>query len=793
MPAKRKKPSHDALVRPPVARGLEAGAAAVDREANVIHGYSVIRKGMAKGHGFEIDDVMLDQVVEFGNKTVRGLKSRFGHPSMSSSAVGTTIGRSTTFRRDGDCVRADLEILDSAFDTPKGNLGDYTLNMAAEAPDLFGASIVFYNKPLYRLEEDGTPQLDDNGEPLPPLARLDTSLEKPLLASDVVDEPAANEEGMFGVEFADTVGLSAEMSSRVMQFMNQDDWQEKLPAFLAKIRDNEVAHGGDVAALDQLINLLTKKDSPAPKPPKVESSTAEEIVLNSETQTQKGDSAMTPEEMAAKAAADQAALDAASKKERDEAALEAKQNERARVTTLTALAGKIVGVTPEMLKTAIDSDVSVEQAAQQWSALELDKGSGAAAQSVTVVVDQFDNLNKGLTDSFCVRLGVERDPKTVADSRKSKYSGLSIQEAAREYLTAAGSHDAHLLKSADVWRQTMGSRRVQFGGNMAQGSGDFTAILSNTLRKVMYDKWQAAETTYQLWTGTGTLRDFKTNDIVKGTEFSDIAEVAEGDASKSGAFNDTYERVRLAKHGRQFSLTREAMINDDLNWFSRVPGKMMGSMRRYVNRRVYSYLFNARGANADFVGPTMLEDNVALFNLATHANYLALGTGAAIAEGTMNAAWIAFKNQTIPTGNPDGDAADYANVSPRYCIAGPRQTMAAAKLFGSVFYNTDAGDADGGYQITNIFGPNQPRSMTYIEEPMIDQLVTSTATYPWYLAASPEQMGTISVYTLDGESSPRASSRDSFVGDPEGQIWEILFDFEVGADDWRGMYLNTGR
>jgi hypothetical protein len=66
------------------------------------------------------------------------------------------------------------------------------MDLAEEAPDLFGMSVVFQGKHEEQLDEDGKPKKDAQGGRLPRLARLDR-----LFAADVVDEPAANPTGMF--------------------------------------------------------------------------------------------------------------------------------------------------------------------------------------------------------------------------------------------------------------------------------------------------------------------------------------------------------------------------------------------------------------------------------------------------------------------------------------------------------------------------------------------------------------------------------------------------------------------
>ena len=138
---------HRNTFRADVARGIQEGRAGIDKNNGIIYGFSVITKGEARGHGLEIDETTLDQVVELGAKASIGIKSRFGHPNMSNSAVGTFLGRAKNFRRNNGMVRADLYFDKTAYKTPNGDLAGYVLGLAESDPQAFGSSIVFDGEP----------------------------------------------------------------------------------------------------------------------------------------------------------------------------------------------------------------------------------------------------------------------------------------------------------------------------------------------------------------------------------------------------------------------------------------------------------------------------------------------------------------------------------------------------------------------------------------------------------------------------------------------------------------------
>lgn len=183
------------LHRSSFARGLETDSSKegiVDRNTKTIYGVAVATEGPALGHGMDLDQTFLDQVVEAGNGAKQGIKARFDHPNASSTSMGKAIGRFKSFRKAGSVVRADLHLLKSASKSPDGDLPEYLMELATEDPASFGTSVVFSGDAEHRLDEEGQPLKGPDGKVMNPVARLTK-----LFAADVVDEPAANPSGLF--------------------------------------------------------------------------------------------------------------------------------------------------------------------------------------------------------------------------------------------------------------------------------------------------------------------------------------------------------------------------------------------------------------------------------------------------------------------------------------------------------------------------------------------------------------------------------------------------------------------
>lgn len=140
----------------------------IDAEKSTIFGVSVITKGIAKGHDLIVDETTLAQVVRCGNGAKNGIKVKVGH----DSGVEEIVGRLTNFRIEEDKVLADLELLSSS---PRR---DFIFEIAQKTPEAVGLSIAFEGKPEAA-----------NGQQMARCTRL--------RSVDLVDEPAANPDGLF--------------------------------------------------------------------------------------------------------------------------------------------------------------------------------------------------------------------------------------------------------------------------------------------------------------------------------------------------------------------------------------------------------------------------------------------------------------------------------------------------------------------------------------------------------------------------------------------------------------------
>ena len=235
----------------------EQGVKQIDRDAGIIRGVRIVRMGEAKSHGVHLDGEFISEVVRLGNAAGQ-VKSRFGHPNMSSSAIGTYLGTFKNFSEKDGAAFADLHLDEVAKKAPQGDLHEYVLAMAESASKHFGNSIAFsHDGEQYVKDKEGNKRRivyertgifdfkvmveQEDGT----LEDYDTEKYSEevfikivhLHASDLVDDPAATE-SLFSTTAFDSDLLAAQVSNfldqhpEVWQFV--DKHPEKVAPFLRK-------------------------------------------------------------------------------------------------------------------------------------------------------------------------------------------------------------------------------------------------------------------------------------------------------------------------------------------------------------------------------------------------------------------------------------------------------------------------------------------------------------------------------------------------------------------------------
>ena len=402
--------------------------------------------------------------------------------------------------------------------------------------------------------------------------------------------------------------------------------------------------------------------------------------------------------------------------------------------------------------TAMFRDFDVESADE---AIVLGKSVEEARE---MVMDQLRARNKGVS----VTMGEAESDKFRAAAQDAVLmaAGIPVADA------APGAQELRGYSMVEMARESLrreSGSTVNFGDNMElaraaiNSTSTFPAIMSNLANKSVMVGFNEAETTYQVWAGKGSNRDFKEAARVALSEAGTLELVPEGGQFKQDSFGEASARTKVATYGKLFSLTRQAIINDDLGLFSKIATKYGSAAKRLVNKMVYAQL----------TGNVKMQDNVALFD-AKHGNVA--GTGEALSVKAIAKAITAMRRQKGITGEAT------LNITPKYLVVPPELEMTAYQIVNS----TAAVDGVN----SGVANPYKGRFIVVADAELTDPDA-------WYLVADATQHDTIEVTYLNGVETPRLETRQGF--DVDGIEYKVAFDCGVSALDFRGVFKNAGK
>ena len=469
-------------------------------------------------------------------------------------------------------------------------------------------------------------------------------------------------------------------------------------------------------------------------------------------------------------------LMAAHKKEIEEAKTEAAKDAKNRVKEIQARCRKF-NLPADFENALIDSDDTVEECIVKI----VDKIDLATIPPyVKMGKDDTEKFRSLVGTSLKIASGLEKDGKVIADIR-AQGSPTTLHATIRACLRQEGKLNPNKIDNLTAHDLALqGLRLAKMSIN--EGTSDFPAILADVANKALETGMVEEETTYQKWCGEGETKDFKTLNLVKLSNFGDLKTIGEGDNFERGRFSDKKETVAITTKGRMFNLSRQAIVNDDLNAFVMVPRAMVGAAQRGINTDVYDALASP------LTGPIMAEGggSIHLFDFSNHANILT-GTGATVP--TIASLGLMRKLlREIKMLAPEKSAkTQYTNAEAKYLITGTvNETIAQQLLLPVPTGNVIA--ATTPTSINPFIGTLQP-----VIDPYLGALLsTGGKANAWYLAASQTRIPTFMIYYLQGNRVPTIRNQPSEVGEALGIAWDIYFDWGIGLADWRGLVYCDG-
>lgn len=416
--------------------------------------------------------------------------------------------------------------------------------------------------------------------------------------------------------------------------------------------------------------------------------------------------------------------------------------ERLRISGINA-AVRAVSLDDKFATDLIERGVTLDQAREEIFN-ELSKRQSKSPTihygDVVTIVDENETRQQHMEEALLHRADPGKNKLTDGGRR---FVGLRLLDFARKSIESRG------VKTDGMYPMSIAERAFM-------ATSDLPIILSNVANKSLRAAYEAAPRTFTSWARRVTAPDFKTISRIFMSDAPKLEKVNENGEFKRGFVTEGQETYQLATVGKIIGLTRQAIINDDMSAFTRLPAMFATAAANYESDIVYSILT----ANA------ALADGYALFHASNHKNLTSSGT--VIGIDSLSVGRKQIRLQQTPQGVP-------MNLSPRYLIVPAALETVAWEHTSPNVFPTKSGDAN----------PFLGELVTVVESRL--DANSSTA---WYLAADTSQVDTIEYCYLEGNDGVYIETRQGFDGD--GMEIKARLDFAAKAIDYRGLYKNNG-
>lgn len=326
-------------------------------------------------------------------------------------------------------------------------------------------------------------------------------------------------------------------------------------------------------------------------------------------------------------------------------------------------------------------------------------------------------------------------------------SGVRVPHGSRELFDA-------IIENRFMNRQS--NRQIQAEGF---STVNLPGILGAVANKILLDAFTTIETTYDTLAEQSDFSNFHTYTMFRLDHLGDFQVVPPDGEIKHGRLSQSSYTNKLDTYGQMLTLTRQDIINDNMNAFRSLTVTLAKKARAAVEKA--------------FINAVM--ESVDSFYTVGQGNRL---TGA-LGITELAAAETAMASMVDANGDP-------IFATPRYLLVPPGLRSLADAFFLSELLQ-GATSSTRGQPATNIFrGRFQVFASPYLAAAGLDGSSATT----WYLLADPNVLPAFQVAYLDGRRAPTIETQDAEF-DTLGLSMRCFFDFGVGQLDYRGAVKST--
>jgi hypothetical protein len=365
--------------------------------------------------------------------------------------------------------------------------------------------------------------------------------------------------------------------------------------------------------------------------------------------------------------------------------------------------------------------------------------AGPASQDPEVIRD-------AMAEALAVRAMPGYQAAGGATGRHAEFLGWRPSEMVAELMRARGERN--------IPRDT-----AKLAERAFQTTSDFPLLLSAAANKMLLAAYAPANPTYRQIFLRRDFRDFKPHRHLRVGDFPNLVPLSESGEIQAGTMSESQELVTLTTFARRIRVTRPMLVNDDLGAFTDFAAMIGRRVADFENVTAYGLL---NGANGD--GPTLTTGATAVFATgAARANKASSGTALDLTNLAAGRAAV-MKQKTL-------DGLPISVGSSMTLLVGPNQELSARQLTVSV-QATQTSNA-------NVFSG--------FIQPLVEPLIPTNR---WYLFSDPVSAPVYVYGYLNGAEGPQVTTGP--VSGVDGVEVSVIFDFGVGAIDWRGAWFNPG-
>ena len=384
-----------------------------------------------------------------------------------------------------------------------------------------------------------------------------------------------------------------------------------------------------------------------------------------------------------------------------------------------------------------DLSITAEQAKDKLLA-KLGAGTTPSA-AVTPYAGNGNIVGDSVKQSLLARAGIDKDK---ADAKDNAYNAMTLRELARASLVDRGI-------------SVSGQNAMSMVGlAFTHSSSDFGQILIDVAHKSLLKGWETAAENFDQFTSNGTLTDFRPAKRVGLGDFGHLPQVGEGEEYTYGTIGDEGASVALATYGQLFSITRQAILNDDMHLLTKIPEKMGKAARATIAKLVFALL----------TGNAKAQDGKALFD-ASHKNTI---TNAALDLANIDKGIQLMNGFVNARGEP-------LAIEPEFMLLPTSMYTRGLQLIKSA--SVEGADANSG-----IINP-----LRDIVTPVKSARLQAADEKSWYLI----NKEAIEVSYLDGIDTPYMEQQNGCTVD--GVSSKVRIDAGVNVIDYRGIVKVTNK